>query len=151
VTSRVLRPAAGCAILCLVSGFWLAACDRSPPAPGPSAATQTTQLAEPDQVYTVRGRIIDLPDPSRPASGFQVRHEAIDDFKNTQGQVVGMDAMVMPFTPARELSLDGFAVGDIVELTFEVRWKTPPRSRVIELRKLPEDTELEFREARPPG
>jgi Cu/Ag efflux protein CusF len=147
MTRRVQRTAAGCAMSFMVAGLWLGGCDRSPPAGG-TAATQAT-LAAPDQTYTVRGRIVDLPDAVRPASSFQVRHEAIDDFMNAEGHVVGMDAMVMPFTPARELSLEGFAPGDVVELVFEVRWKTLPRSRVTELRRLPPDTPLEFREARP--
>lgn len=109
------------------------------------------ELPPPDQVYTVRGRIVDLPDPTRPASGLQVLHEAIDNFVGRDGRIVGMDAMTMPFTPARELSLEGFAVDDYVELVFEVRWKAPPLSRVVEMRKLPADTQLELRKAQPPG
>jgi hypothetical protein len=147
---RVFRSAAGCAAVFLPA-LWMGVAPGCGERGDRTAPQQSGQLAPPDQVYTVRGIIRDLPDPSRPASAFQVRHVAIDDFVAADGRVVGMDAMVMPFTPARELSLEGFQVGDVVELVFEVRWKTPPRSRVVEIRKLPEDTPLEFRQAQPPA
>ena len=48
------------------------------------------------------------------------------------------------FTPAAELSLDKFVVGDKVEFTFEVRWKERPGSLVTSLTRLPPETELDF-------
>jgi hypothetical protein len=127
----------------------LPACGRGDGGSPPSRPAGR-ELAPPDQVYTVRGRIVELPDPARPASGLQILHEAIDDFVWKDGRIGGMDAMVMPFTPAAELSLAEFAVDDDVELTFEVRWTASPLSRVIAMRKLPPDTQLEFRKAQPP-
>jgi hypothetical protein len=141
VSRGVFRPAVCCVLVCSA----LVGCGRE------EAWPPAAELAPPDQTYTVRGRITDLPDPARPASGFEALHEAIDDFVWQDGSVRGMHAMVMPFTPARELSLEGFEIGDYVVIVFEVRWRTPPRSRIVELRKLPADTELELREARPPG
>lgn len=143
MTRSPLRLAICMLLLVVIGGLGLFGCrgdDR-----GASA-----DLGPPDQTYTTRGRIHDLPDPSRPASGLSVTHEAIDDFIDRDGEVVGMDAMTMPLTPARDLSLEGFEVGDIVQLTFEVRWQPRPSTRVIEMRKLPAGTELEFRAAQPP-
>lgn len=124
-------------------------CDGRAPGTREAPTDAAAELPPPDQVYTTRGRIHDLPDPARPASGLMVTHEAIDDFVDRHGTIVGMDAMTMPLTPARELSLEEFSIGDIVEVVFEVRWN-PTSTRVIEMRKLPEDTELEFRTAQPP-
>lgn len=98
--------------------------------------------SEPDQVYTVRGRIESLPAPDRPGSELQILHEPIPSFVNKDGKVVGMDTMVMPFTPAPGVSLEGLARGDIVEFTFEVRWKSRPYSQLTRIQKLPPDTTL---------
>ena len=149
MSPRPWRPAIWCAFVFVAMGPAMLGC-RGENQTGADAPT-SRELSPPDQVYTVRGRIVDLPDPNRPASGLLVLHEAIDDFVGRDGRVIGMDAMTMPFTPARELSLEGLAVDDYVELVFEVRWQAPPRSRVIQIRRLPDDTDLELRRAEPPG
>lgn len=79
--------------------------------------------AEPTAVdtYTVRGVVRQL--PSGPQGEILIRHEALPAFKNAEGEVVGMEAMAMPFPLAKpELAAD-LAVGDEVEMTFEVRWQ----------------------------
>jgi Cu/Ag efflux protein CusF len=55
---------------------------------------------------------------------------------------LGMDAMTMPFPLAKGVSLVGFAAGDVVEVTFEVRWKSQPRFQTTKIVKLPADTEV---------
>jgi hypothetical protein len=59
-----------------------------------------------------------------------------------------MNTMTMPFPVAAELSLEGIAIGDKVELTFEVRFDTEKDSPVsyeaTEVVKLPAETELDF-------
>lgn len=99
-------------------------------------------------VYTVRGRIVDLPTPGKPASEFRVAHEAIPDFRaSLPDGPLGMRAMVMPFTPGPGVSLDGLAVGEKIELRFEVDYAKAGGalrdSRVIGLRKLPAETALD--------
>jgi hypothetical protein len=108
--------------------------------------------------YTVRGRIVQLPQEDIPTSQFLVHHEPIPSFVSA-GQVVGMNEMTMPFPLAESVSLEGFFVDDIVELTFEVR--TNPESgfpegyeAVTVLRLSPEtrlvfDTPLESQQASP--
>ena len=80
--------------------------------------------------YTVRGEVVSLPSDT---TDLQIHHEAIPEFKNPDGSL-GMDTMVMPFWPPQGLSkddpriaariakfsLDGIAVGEPVEVTFEV-------------------------------
>jgi Cu/Ag efflux protein CusF len=112
------------------------------------AAPEVPAIADAD-VYVIRGLIKMLPDPAKPASSLMIRHQAIDNFVGRDGKVIGMNSMVMPFTVAEGLSLDGLAVGDIVEFTWEVAPGHTPAA-VTKIVKLPPDTQLEFRKANPP-
>jgi Cu/Ag efflux protein CusF len=119
----------------------LAACD------GPKQTTPSGPTGEPDATYTTRGKVEMLPDPRNAASEFVVHHEPIDDFKNPSG-TKGMNSMSMPFPLARAVSLDGIAVGDVVEITFS-HWSKPGNmgyqaTKVVEL---PPDTKLFFGKA----
>lgn len=113
----------------------------------PAAPTER----EPDQVYTVRGEIRQLPDDENPASGLQIQHENIPDFVNRDGEVVGMKPMIMHFTPAPDLDLSALAVGDKVNFTFDVDWDGSPLFLVTDMESLPADTELEFAAPAPSG
>lgn len=132
----------GCAVI-------VAGCERKPAAPVKAPATAKN-------TYTVRGDVVELPDPSNPRTAFRVHHEAIDDFKDRDGKVVGMNSMTMEFTPAQPSVLVGLAKGDKIELVFET-WPQgqPPmqylENRVTSIRKLPAETQLEFGVARPPS
>jgi Cu/Ag efflux protein CusF len=77
-----------------------------------------------------------------------VYHEPIDNFVGADGKVVGMGTMTMPFPLAKGVSLEGLSVGDIVEVTFEVRWKSHPRTQTTKVVKLPAGTELHFGKAK---
>ncbi len=98
-------------------------------------------------LYTVRGEVRALPDPANPASELMIRHESIAHFRGPGGKL-GMNTMTMPFPVAEGVSLDGIAVGDVVEFTFEVDFDTekdrPSAFRLTEIRRLPEGTALEF-------
>jgi len=94
--------------------------------------------------YSVRGRIVQLPDSTNPASELRIHHEAIDEFKLTDGSPGPMHAMTMPFPPAKGVSLEGFAIGDVVEFGFEVQWEPSPGMSLTTLKKLPADTPLGF-------
>jgi hypothetical protein len=93
--------------------------------------------------------VVRLPDSADSGVGFYVRHEAIDDFKDTEGAVVGMDAMTMQFPLSDPSLLEGLAVGDKVELTYLVDWQGDPMQDVGAVTRLSPEVELEFREARP--
>ena|ERR1043165_2807490 len=111
------------------------ACSGSEPAP------------KPEHTYTVRGRLVALPDPAKLDSSLQIQHEAIPDFVGARGDI-GMSSMTMPFPPAKGLSLAGLAPGDPVEFTWEMSWKPTRLSRVTAIRALPKDTELRFSPAK---
>jgi len=96
-----------------------------------------------DAAYTVRAEIVRL--PAAPGGELYLRHEAIPDFRDSKGEAVGMGSMTMPFGAPAELDLAGFAAGDRVEATFEVRWKADRMPlRVTRLAKLPAGTALAF-------
>jgi Cu/Ag efflux protein CusF len=118
-------------------------CGREAP-PAEPAATSA-----PADVYVVRGEVVRLPNADDGSGGFYVRHEAIDDFKAADGSVIGMDAMTMRFPLSDPALLDGLAVGDKVEITYEVDWHGQPMQQATKVTKLPPETELVFREANP--
>lgn len=139
------------------------ACSRreAPAVPGPSAPPQGDGGGEASgsggaaeqgfaQIYTTRGVVRALPDPSNPASEFQIQHEEIPEFVNGQGETVGMRTMTMPFpTLADGVSLEGLAVGDKITFTFGVVWvqgasRPYPRWTVTAIEKLPPEAELEL-------
>lgn len=134
-------------ILALVTAsLFLAACGggtSEAPAPEETAAAETE--AAPDaEVYQVRGEVTQLPDPENPSAQLMVQHEPIPDFKNSKGEMVGMNAMEMPFPVGEGVSLEGVAVGDKVLLTFEVQFQPSTRYEVTAIEKLPADTTLDF-------
>lgn len=70
--------------------------------------------------YTVDGQIRAL---TNAVGDMSIAHEPIPEFKNGSGEVVGMGAMTMDFTPAEGVDMTGFDVGDEVTFTFEVWWE----------------------------
>lgn len=135
----------------LVAGFAaavlcaLAACER--PASPPTAQPGNNS-------YTVRARVVALPDPSRKGSPELIaRHERIPDFKDrdgtiavdpSTGEAVGMPVMVMPFPLSPGLRLEGIAVGDAVEIDFTVDWGRFPAHFATAIRRLPPGTRMAF-------
>jgi hypothetical protein len=101
--------------------------------------------------YTVRGRVAQLPEPGNPASGFAVSHQAVDDFVDRQGEVVGMDPMTMSFPLGPQVSLAGLALTDPIEFVLHVDWSAAPPVRITSVHKLPPGTPIVFRAAQPPG
>jgi len=93
--------------------------------------------------YTVRAEVLRLPASSEPSSGLLLRHEAIDDFADASGRVVGMDSMAMPFPVRPGLALAGIAVGDKVQVRLKVDWAGPTLV-VEEMTRLPPSTALHF-------
>jgi len=150
-------------LLLLTAGlvFLLTGCQGTAPEDGAADTPETGSEAaayddgdeEPTSephVYEVRGVIQELPDPQDPLSGLYIRHEAIDDWVGMDGEVQPMDAMTMPFPVAEDVTFEGIAIGDKVTFTLEVNYDADPAVQVTEMTRLPEDTELDFRDARAP-
>lgn len=128
--------------------FLLTGCssERRPRESETSSSAETTRA----EIYEVRGEVVELPDPNDPTTGFYVRHEAIDEFRSMDGEIVGMDSMTMPFSVADEISFEGISVGDPITFRLTVDWDGDPMMQVTDIEKLPAGSELEYREARPP-
>jgi hypothetical protein len=105
-----------------------------------TAAADAGRRGEPRR-YTVRGEVVRL--PARPGDDIFIRHEAIDDFVDSSGQVAPMAAMTMPFRIERAVLGHELAVGDKIEMRFAVDWSVPAL-QVEHIRKLPAATTLQF-------
>jgi hypothetical protein len=92
--------------------------------------------------YAVRGLVQQIPTAGDPASGFVLRHEAIDGFVGRDGEASGMESMTMPFALARGVALDSVAVGDPVEIRLHVDWSADLPVSVTAIRELPAATVL---------
>ncbi|MCP3964362.1 MAG: copper-binding protein [bacterium] len=99
---------------------------------------------KPADRYKVRGVVSQLPVPERSNRELFVHHEEVPGFKNIDGEVVGMDSMTMGFPLADTELPDGLAVGDKIEMEFEVRWSGGDPLAITALEKLPAETRLSF-------
>lgn len=102
--------------------------------------------AAPDSSYAMRGEIVRLPVAG--SREITIRHEAVPDFRDETGKIVGMEAMTMPFTLAPlvpQVALDGLAPGDRIAFTLVMRWQDPYEiARISRILKLPEGTKLSW-------
>ncbi|HYD00180.1 MAG TPA: copper-binding protein [Phycisphaerales bacterium] len=142
------------ALLLCVGLAALTACsgkDKPMDPPAEKSTGRTPPGRTPDGTYTVRGEVSSLPTTGDKRTEFRVYHEAIDDFKDKGGKVVGMNAMTMDFPPAKGVDLSNLKKGDKVSLTFSVWWGGSPPWLVTKIEKLPDDTKLVFGKAKPPA
>lgn len=132
----------------------LASCERKTEVATPirqSAASNAAGTSPNIHTYHSRGIVQSIPEAGRPTTELHIQHEAINDFVDGTGAVVGMNAMRMPF-PAlgKDVSLEGIVVGDKVSFSFTVTWSAPdgnaprPTWIVNSIEKLPAETELTF-------
>lgn len=96
------------------------------------AACSSSQPA----AYTVRARVDQVQ-----GALWKLQHEAIPTFRDKDGKTVGMAAMTMGFAAPAEGTAK---VGDLVEVTFEVRWGDKPPMRVTAVKTLPAGTKLQL-------
>jgi Copper binding periplasmic protein CusF len=132
---QLLRPAvvASCALLAVL----------------PIATASCRQHAG-GHLYAGRGRVAQLPGPQG-SRLLYLQHEPIDDFRDRQGKIVGMDSMTMPFPLADGVSLAGVRAGDPVAFELRVDWTAETEVEITSLRKLPAGTRLVFGQAHPPA
>ncbi|UYV12202.1 MAG: hypothetical protein NCW75_12990 [Phycisphaera sp.] len=100
----------------------------------------------PDARYTTQGRVYSVVTPESPASEFKIHHEAIPNFVNGQGEVVGMNSHPMSFPRVAEgIDVQPLEVGQPVRFTFDVTWgESSPTWVITELELLPDDTRFAF-------
>lgn len=119
----------------------------TPPASQIRVSDLVRPKSAPSAVYTVRGEVTALPEKGKPQTELMIKHEAIDDFKNKDGKVVGMNSMIMDFPPEKGLDVTVLKVGDKVEVEFAVWWSQSPPWLATKITKLPAETKLEYRRA----
>ena len=105
---------------------------------------------QPPEIYRVRGIVRHIPEATQGSREISVRHEAIPGFKSSQGEIVGMESMTMPFPLATPEMADDLTAGDKIEIEFEVRWHGGNPLAITAIEKLPAETPLAF-EAGPPS
>jgi Cu/Ag efflux protein CusF len=107
----------------------------------------TGEPASPPKAYEGRGLV-------RKVAGSHellVHHEAIHDFTDINGNVVGMDSMTMPFMVDDAIDLSDVAPGDKISFRLEVDWDAPEPARITRIEMMPAETELVYGEAQPPS
>lgn len=107
----------------------------------------TPEAGPPDEVYSMRGKVVGLPQARQ--REITILHEAVPEFADPDGAVVGMESMMMPFAVAPSVSLDGLTEGDRVAFDVEVRWKGRDVVTVTAIEELPPGTRLEFETSTP--
>lgn len=111
---------------------------------------QPAGAASDAQMYVIRGEVISVPQAGKPGTQFIVKHEPIDNFRDASGQIVGMSTMGMPFTPGKDVLLEGIRPGDKIEMRWVIQWKPEAKEYVESVQKLPAETQLRFGKASPP-
>ena len=95
----------------------------------------TEAVAENPPTYQVRGIIQNIVELTDYPAGLVIAHESVDNFRDRDGNVVGMEAMIMNFTLSKDLSAEALSVGDEILFTFQVNWTTGPRLLITNINK----------------
>ena len=69
--------------------------------------------------YQIEGVVKGLPKEGGTTREILIKHEEIPDYRDRDGQIVGMHAMTMPFYLDSSISLSGISVGDKVKMTLK--------------------------------
>ena len=130
-----------CLVLAALVGLTLAGCFRSEE----PVQIEADELHIGWGVYFTRALVVALPADGQE---LELKHEAIPTFLSIKGEMIGMQAMQMPFPLGEGVSIEGIEVGDKVEFTFEVDWD--PGYYIVSISALPDETELDFSKKDPP-
>lgn len=87
--------------------------------------------------YSIKGVVKALPGNGRAANEVIIQHEAVPDYRNRSGEIVGMSAMTMPFYLRRDVSLGDIKVGDSVEFQVEAHFEPRFTEEVASIKKAP--------------
>ena len=87
-------------------------------------------LPQSDFQYSIEGLIRSIPKDNQGVKELIIQHEAVPDYRDETGKVVGMHAMTMPFYLAEELPIEGLKAGDRVKFKLEA-WQKPRFKELI--------------------
>jgi len=94
------------------------------------------------QTYEMRGVVRRIQGSDPAGRQIWIFHERVESFVDIKGVASDMEAMTMPFYPAKRVSIEGFDPGDKIEFTLEVDWDARIPAQITGIRKLPANTEL---------
>lgn len=97
---------------------------------------QTTTPPPVEHTYTVAAEILKISAPDAPRREVLLAHDAVPDFVDIDGKVVGMAAMTMPFPVSPSVDLSAYQPADRVRATFVVRFHGSPAYEVTRLEKI---------------
>jgi len=103
-----------------------------------------TGESAPAHTYSLEGVIRAIPAPVAEGQIVTILHQAIPDFRNVEGDVVGMMSMPMPFLLPDGFDLKSLNVGDAVKFTFVVDWKSKLPTQITSIETLPKDHKVDF-------
>ncbi len=128
--SNIRRPFAFTTTLAvtLAAALLAGACDRDA---GPASSSASVG----DRDYRIAGEVVRLPDERDPQ--VWIRHAAIPDFVDAEGNRVGMESMIMPFPLAPGLDAAGLTPGDRIAFTLAMRWNDRPANAITAIEPLP--------------
>ncbi len=101
---------------------------------GSASTTATT--------YTVKGRLESI-QPTANGYGFlNIKHEAVTDFRDEKGAVVGMEVMTMPFAYGPGIDPATLTVGGAVKMVFVMDYAAEPKLFIRSIEGLAKGTSL---------
>lgn len=86
--------------------------------------------------YTVTGIVKGMPGDGLAKNEILVKHQAIPDYRDDSGTIVGMMAMTMPFYLADGISLGEIKEGDTVEMKVEQHLRPKFTEEVTSIKKV---------------
>lgn len=89
-----------------------------------------------EHTYTVRGKIVKLPEPNKVPRELLIRHEAIDNFVSSAGNVEPMRSMTMPFPLSKDLQISSLNKGDEIEFIYQMSWNPKAKEEITNIKVL---------------
>ena len=105
----------------------------------PIACTQKTL-----EHYSARGLVVSVEQGAEGHSYVTILHEAVRDFKDQTGKVVGMQPMAMTFVADRTIPTKDLQPQAKIQFVFEVHWESAERLVLKEMKPLDSATKLEL-------
>lgn len=102
----------------------------------PTPVFSSPQQNKNEFTYQVIGVVKSLPTNSGETREILIKHEEIPEYRNRDGEKVGMHSMTMPFYIDSNVALSGIAVGDKVRMTLVQTLEPRFTEKVTVLEKL---------------
>lgn len=99
---------------------------------------------KPVEQYAARGMVVSVERGMEGHSQVTILHEAVRDFKDQTGKIVGMEPMAMTFAADGAVPTDNLQPQSKIQFVFEVHWEAAERLVLKEILPLDSETVLEL-------